>query len=85
MLKPSPNPIITNEMEEDLLLWIIGVHINVVTVSRYMIIMKGNEIYRSVYGKASSTGFLGQGLIFRFMNRHIFLTLQSSKIIKIVH
>ena len=50
---------IRNEIEEYLQLWIIGMQKNGVPVSRDMIIMKGNEIYCSMYGMSRSIGFLG--------------------------
>ena len=59
ILNTVPNTIITNEMEVDLHPWIISMQRNEVPVSRDMIIMKGNEIYCSMYGMSRSIGFLG--------------------------
>ena len=59
ILKTGPTPIITNEMKEYLKSWIIGIQRNGVTISRDMIIAKGNGIYRLMYRTTISTGFLG--------------------------
>ena len=59
IVKPGPKPIITNKMEEDLQSCIIGMHRNGVPVSKYWIIVKGNEIYCLVYGITRSTELLG--------------------------
>ena len=50
ILNAGPKPMITNELEEELQQWIIGMQRNKFTILRYIIIMKGNEIYCLMYG-----------------------------------
>ena len=80
--KPGPKPILTKEMEEDLQSWVISMQSNGVPVSRDIILVKGNEIYRTMYGNTRSIGFLGRGWLDRFMERHPFLTIRTSQVIK---
>ena len=50
ILNPGPKPIINNEIKAYLKQWIIGMQINGVPVQRDMILVKGNDIYHSMYG-----------------------------------
>ena len=51
-------------------------------MTRDMILLKGNNIYRGFYGPTRSAGYLSRGWLNRFMNRHQLLTTRTSEVIK---
>ena len=80
--KPGPSPIIPVEIEKDLEEWVVAMQSVGIPVTRDMILVKGNEIYHSMYGNLRSAGNLKRGWLNRFMNRHPMLTTRTSQIIK---
>jgi len=80
--KPGPAPIIPMEIEDDLQSWVLAMQSKGFPVSREMIHIKGNEVYRELYGGTRSIGRLSSGWVNRFMQRHPLLTLRSSQVIK---
>ncbi len=80
--KPGPAPIIPLHIENDVQAWCIAMQSQGFPISREMLLIKGNEVYQSLYGTTRSVGTLGQGWVQRFMRRHPLLTLRSAQTIK---
>ena len=80
--KPGPKPILTAEIEDDLVAWVVAMQAQGLPVTRDSILIKGNEIYREMYGSTRSIGFLKRGWLNRFMERHPILSLRSAQMIK---
>ena len=47
---PGPDPVLFFDMESDLVDWVIGIQSQGYPVTRDMILLKGNKIYRGCYG-----------------------------------
>ena len=75
--KPGPSALLNDSMENDIQAWIVGMQSHGHPVTRGMVLVKGNEIYRKLYGTTRSTGFLGRGWLERFMGRHPLLGLRK--------
>ena len=48
--RPGPDHVLSFEMESDLVDWVIGMQSQGYSVTRDMIFLKGNDIYRVFYG-----------------------------------
>jgi len=80
--KPGPKPILTEAMESDLHSWIVGMQTQGYPISRHMLLVKANEIYREMYGRTRSVGSLTASWIQKFLSRHPTLCLRVSQVIK---
>ena len=82
--RPVPDPVLSFEMESDLVDWVIGMKSQRYLVTWDMILLKVNEIYRGLYGPTWSAGYLKGVWLNRFMNWHPLLTTRTSQVIKSV-
>ena len=74
--KPGPKPILTEAMESDLYSWIVGMQTQGYPISRHMLLVKANEIYREMYGCTRSVGSLTTSWIQKFLSRHPTVSLR---------
>ena len=65
---PGTDHVLSFEMESDLVDWVIGMQSQGYSVTRDMIFLKGNDIYRVFYGVTRLVGYLRRGWLNRFMN-----------------
>ena len=77
--RPGPDPVMSFEMESDLVDWVVGMHSQRYPVTLDMIFLKGNEIYWGFCGLTGSVGYLKRGWLNLFMNQHPLLTLEPLK------
>ena len=47
---PGPQPVLTEEVEEDLKIWIFAMQKSGAHVTRIMVLIKGNQIFLEAYG-----------------------------------
>jgi hypothetical protein len=80
--KPGPKPILTDNVESDLQAWIIGMQTQGYPISRGMLLVKANEIYKEMYGCTRSVGSLKPSWIQKILSRHPSLCLRTSQVIK---
>ena len=79
---PGPDPGLSFEMKSDLVDWVIGMQSQGYTVTRHMIFLKENEIYRGFYGTTQSSGYIKRRWLSRFMKRYPLLKTQTSQAVK---
>ncbi|OQR96207.1 hypothetical protein ACHHYP_16594 [Achlya hypogyna] len=82
LLRPGPKPALTVPIEEDLEAWIVAMQCKALGVSRARLLIKANELYRTVRPTTRATTNLGRGWIYRFFKRFPHLTLRASQLIK---
>lgn len=58
--RPRPEPVLDTEAEDDLQAWVIGMQQQSLPVSRDMLIIKANEVYRELYGSLRCLGTIGR-------------------------
>ena len=80
--KPGPKPVFGNQIEDDLEKWIIAMQSQGFPVSRHMVLMKANKIYKIMHEGKGTIKYLSDGWLNRFMERHSALTLRSSQAIQ---
>ena len=80
--RPGPDPVLSFEVESDLVDWLIGMQSQGYPVTQYMIFLKENNIYWGFYGPTRLSGYLRRGWLNLFMNRHPLLTTRTSQVIK---
>lgn len=80
--KPGPNPVLTNDIEHDLVSWVAGMQTQGYPISRGTLLVKANEIYKEMYGRTRSVGSLSQSWIQKFLSRHPTLCFRVSQVIK---
>jgi hypothetical protein len=80
--KPGPKPILTEDIESDLESWIVGMQTQGYPISRDMLLVKANEIYKEMYGRTRSVGSLKPSWIQKFLSRHPSLCMRTSQVIK---
>nr|CCA21269.1 AlNc14C117G6554 [Albugo laibachii Nc14] len=68
--RTGPPPVLSQEIEDDLQTWIVGMQREGLPVTREMVLSKANEAYRVLYSPARSAGLLGDGWVKRFFSRH---------------
>jgi Tc5 transposase DNA-binding domain len=68
--KPGPKPILMEDIESDLHLWIVGMQTQGYPISHHMLLVKANEIYREMYGYTRSVGSLMTSWFQKFLLRH---------------
>ncbi|KDO28405.1 hypothetical protein SPRG_20163 [Saprolegnia parasitica CBS 223.65] len=77
--KPGPAPVLSVPIETNIAAWIVEMQTNGFHVSRQMVLSKANEIYHTSNRAAPPSGYLGDGWLKRFMERHPELTLRDAK------
>ncbi|OQR94856.1 hypothetical protein ACHHYP_20037 [Achlya hypogyna] len=77
--KPGPAPVLSVPIENDIATWIVEMQNNGFHVSRQMVLSKANEVYHASNRAAPPSGYLGDGWLKRFMERHPDLTLRDAK------
>jgi Tc5 transposase DNA-binding domain len=82
--RPGPPPILLVEIEDDIKAWIVGMQCQGFPVSRDAILIKGNELFHSMFGSTRQVGSLKRGWLNRFMERHPILCLRTAQIVKCV-
>jgi hypothetical protein len=79
---PGPPPILSVEIEDDLKAWIVGMQCQEFPVSRDAILIKGNKLFQSMFGRTPQVGSLKCGWLSRFMEQPPILCLQTAQIVK---
>ncbi|OQS00065.1 hypothetical protein THRCLA_06265 [Thraustotheca clavata] len=77
--KPGPAPVLSVPIENDIASWIVEMQTNGFHVSRQMVLSRANEIYHTSNKASPPSGYLGDGWLKRFMERHPDITLRDAK------
>ena len=80
--RPGPDNVLSFEVDSDLVDWVIWMQSQGYPVTRDIILLKVNDIYRGFYGPNRSSGYMRRGWLNRFINQHPLLKTQTAQMIK---
>jgi hypothetical protein len=76
--RTGPPPILSVKIEDDLKAWIVRMQCQGFPVSRDAILIKGNELFHSMFGSTCQVGSLKSG----WLEQHPILCLRTAQIVK---
>ena len=79
--RTGPPPVLSQEIEDDLQTWVVGMQREGLPVMHELVLSKANEHYRVLYSPARPAGLLGDGWVKRFFSRHPKLSLRIPRVI----
>ncbi|DBA02788.1 TPA: hypothetical protein N0F65_006578 [Lagenidium giganteum] len=78
---PGPSPVLGGA-ETDIYAWVVAMQHRGYSVSRAMLLIKGQQVYRAMFGPTRTAGTIGIGWCERFLHRHPSLSLRNAQLIK---